>query len=75
MTCPVVSKLARQETHNMTSATQLQTHSYFSHASMLFGCLQIGIMEDTQLCAIHAKRITIMQKDMQLARRIRGDRL
>ena len=40
---------------------------------MLVGCLQVGIMEDTQLCAIHAKRITIMQKDMQLARRIRGD--
>ena len=30
-------------------------------------------MEDTQMCAIHAKRVTIMQKDMQLAQRIRGD--
>jgi len=29
---------------------------------------------DVQLCAIHAKRITIMPKDMQLARRIRGER-
>jgi histone H3 len=34
----------------------------------------VGLFEDTQLCAIHAKRITIMPKDMQLARRIRGDR-
>lgn len=33
----------------------------------------VGLMEDTQLCAIHAKRITIMPKDMQLARRIRGN--
>ena len=33
----------------------------------------IGLMEDTQLCAIHAKRVTIMPKDMQLARRIRGN--
>ena len=24
------------------------------------------------LCAIHAKRVTIMQRDIQLARRIRG---
>jgi len=32
----------------------------------------IGIFEDTNLCAIHAKRVTIMPKDMQLARRIRG---
>ena len=33
----------------------------------------IGVFEDTNLCAIHAKRVTIMVKDMQLARRIRGD--
>ena len=34
----------------------------------------VGLFEDTNLCAIHAKRVTIMQKDMQLARRIRGER-
>jgi histone H3 len=34
----------------------------------------IGLFEDTNLCAIHAKRVTIMTKDMQLARRIRGER-
>jgi histone H3/H4 len=33
-----------------------------------------SLFEDTNLCAIHAKRVTIMPKDMQLARRIRGDR-
>lgn len=33
----------------------------------------VGLMEDTNMCAIHAKRVTIMPKDMQLARRIRGD--
>jgi histone H3/H4 len=32
----------------------------------------VGLMEDTNLCAIHAKRVTIMPRDMQLARRIRG---
>ncbi|KAE8704065.1 histone H3.2 [Hibiscus syriacus] len=31
-------------------------------------------LEDTNLCAIHAKRVTIMPKDIQLARRIRGER-
>ena len=35
----------------------------------------VGLMEDTNLCAIHAKRVTIMPKDMQLACRIRGDPL
>lgn len=32
----------------------------------------VGLFEDSNLCAIHAKRVTIMAKDMQLARRIRG---
>ena len=34
----------------------------------------VGLFEDTNLCAIHAKRITIMPKDIQLARHIRGER-
>ena len=33
----------------------------------------VGIFEDTNLCAIHAKRVTVQKKDMELARRIRGD--
>ncbi|XP_051223061.1 histone H3.3-like isoform X2 [Lolium perenne] len=35
----------------------------------------VGLFEDTNLCAIHAKRVTIMSKDVHLARRIRGERL
>ena len=34
----------------------------------------VALFEDTNLCAIHAKRVTIMPKDIQLARRIRGER-
>jgi histone H3 len=34
----------------------------------------VGLFEDTNLCAIHAKRVTIQPKDMALARRIRGER-
>ena len=34
----------------------------------------VRLFEDTNLCAIHAKQITIMPKDIQLARRIRGER-
>ena len=33
----------------------------------------IGLFEDSYLCALHAKRVTLMQKDMTLARRLRGD--
>jgi histone H3 len=35
----------------------------------------VGLFEDTNLAAIHAKRVTIMAKDMGLARRIRGERV
>ena len=34
----------------------------------------VGLFEHTGLCAIHAKRVTIMPKDIQLALRIRGER-
>ena len=32
----------------------------------------VSMFEDANLCAIHAKRVTIMPKDIQLARRIRA---
>ena len=32
----------------------------------------IAIFEDSNLCAIHTKRCTIMPKDIQLAHHIRG---
>ena len=34
----------------------------------------VGLFEDCNLCAIHAKRVTITPNDMSLARRIRGER-
>jgi histone H3 len=34
----------------------------------------VGLFEDCNLLAIHAKRVTILPKDMDLARRIRGER-
>lgn len=33
----------------------------------------VHLLEDTNLCAIHAKRVTIMQKDIHLARRLRAE--
>jgi histone H3 len=35
----------------------------------------VGLFEDTNLCCIHAKRVTIFPRDIQLARRIRGEHL
>ena len=34
----------------------------------------VGLFEDTNLCAIHTKQVTIAPKDIQLAHRIRGER-
>jgi len=34
----------------------------------------VGLFQDAQLCAIHGKRVTVMSKEIQLARRIRGER-
>ncbi|UYV76285.1 HIST1H3D [Cordylochernes scorpioides] len=49
--------------------------------SLAMGALQeaceaylVGLFEDTNLCAIHGRRVTIMPRDVQLARRIRGER-
>ncbi len=34
----------------------------------------VCVLEECNLAAIHAKRVTIMDKDMHLVRRLRGDR-
>ena len=60
-------------------AQDYKTDLRFQSAAVL--CLQeaaeaylVGLFEDTNLCAIHAKQVTIMPKDIQLARRIQGER-
>ena len=49
------------------------TGSALAATQEAYEAYQVGLFEDTNLCAIHAKRITIMPKDIQLARRIRGE--
>jgi len=34
----------------------------------------VGLFQDANFVTLHSKRKTLMQKDMLLARRIRGDR-
>jgi histone H3/H4 len=34
----------------------------------------IGLFEDAYLCTIHARRVTLFTRDLQLARRIRSER-
>ena len=60
-------------------AKNLKTDLRFQESAMLAfqaasEAFLVGMFEDTNLCAIHAGRVTIMPKDMRLARRIRGER-
>ncbi|GAA56777.1 histone H3 embryonic, partial [Clonorchis sinensis] len=48
-----------------------QTHMRFEEEAS--EAYLIGLFEDTNLCAIHAKRVTTMPKDTKLARRISGE--
>ena len=59
-------------------AQDFKTDLRFQSVAIL--CLQeaaeaylVRLFDDTNLCAIHARRVTIMPKDIQLARRIRGE--
>ena len=61
-------------------AHDINEHLRFKSAALL--ALQeaaeaylVGLFEDSNIAAIHAKRVTIMPKDIQLARRIRGERV
>ena len=60
-------------------AQDFKTDLCFQAAAVL--CLQeaaeaylVGLFEDTNLCEIHAKRVMIMPRDLQLARRSCGER-
>ena len=60
-------------------AQDIKTDLRFKSAAMLAvqeasEAYLVGLAEDTNLCAIHAKRVTAMPKDVQLARKIRGER-
>jgi histone H3 len=35
----------------------------------------VGLFEDANLVSVHCKRVTVLPKDMRLARRIRGERM
>jgi histone H3 len=64
-------RLVREIADSFRSDMRFQSHAVVAlqEASEAF---LVHLFQDTQLCAIHARRTTIMPKDMQLARRIRN---
>jgi histone H3 len=65
-------RLVREIAQNLKSDLRFQTAAIMALQEAAEAYL-IVLLEDTNLCAIHAKRVTIMLKDMKLARRIRGE--
>ena len=68
-----VSRLIREIAQDFKSELRFQAGAVGALHEAMEAYL-VGLFEDTNLCCIHAKRVTIMPKDMQLARRIRGER-
>ncbi|XP_072957847.1 histone H3.3a-like [Typha angustifolia] len=66
-------RLAREIAQNYKTELRFQSHGVLALQEAAEAYL-VGLFEDTNLCALHAKRLTIMPKDLQLARRIRGER-
>jgi len=65
-------RLVREIAHDINSDLRFQTMALAALQEAAEAYL-VGLFEDTNLCAIHAKRVTIFPKDIQLARRIRGE--
>ena len=67
-------RLVREVVEDMSTKKDLRLQSHalaaLQEASEAY---LVSLFEDTNLCAIHAKRVTIMPRDMQLARRIRRE--
>ena len=66
-------RLVREVAQDFAVDIRFQSHAIMALQEASEAYLT-SLFEDTNLCAIHAKRVPIYPKDMQLARRLRGDR-
>ena len=64
-------RLVREIAQDYRSDLKFQSSAILALQEASEGYLT-GLFEDTNLCAIHAKRVTIFPKDIKLVRRIRG---
>ena len=66
-------RLVRQIAKEFNKELRFQSTAILALQEAAEGYL-VGLFEDSQLCALHAKRVTIRVCDIKLARRIRGER-
>ena len=77
---PVFQDLPSEHKNVFSSVTTTAETEALLYSLIEWDVMQSNVIESaermamTNLCAIHAKRVTIMPKDIQLARRIRGER-
>ncbi|XP_073271440.1 histone H3.3-like [Primulina huaijiensis] len=64
-------RLVREIAQDLKTDLRFQNHAVLTLQEAAEAYL-VGLFEDTNLCAIHAKGVTNMPKDIQLARRIKG---
>ncbi|XP_037831779.1 histone H3-like [Kryptolebias marmoratus] len=67
----LVQEIAQDFNINLLTCFQSSAVMALQEASEAY---LVGVFEDTNLCAIHSKRVTIMPKRVQLASRIHGER-
>ncbi|KAF6152762.1 hypothetical protein GIB67_004591 [Kingdonia uniflora] len=68
-------RVVREITYNFSNEVTRWTAEALTAIQEAAEDFLVHIFEDANLCAIHAKRVTIMQKDWQLARRLSGREL
>ena len=68
-----VSRLIREIAQDFKTNLRFQASAIAALHEAMEAYL-VGLFEDTNLCTIHARRVTITSKDMQLARRLWGER-
>ena len=66
-------RLVREVAQDFRTDLRFQSHAILALQSAGEAYIT-GIMEDSNLACIHAKRVTITPKDVQLCRRLRGER-
>ncbi len=62
----IIQRLVREVAHDFRTDLRFQGSALLAMQEAAEAYL-IGLFEDSQLCAIHAKRVTIMPKDMQVS--------
>jgi len=66
-------RLVREVAQEITNAPRFQASAVRALQEAAEAYV-VGLFQYAQLCAVHAKHVTVMSKDIQLAHRIRGER-